>query len=97
MYEDDNLEYDYDAAMKCIVDGKTMLGRLVSSSNNVIKELTDLQEIVHDKEGSNITEDYKDYAVLFGEEGMKKFVQTLEDAFQDAEDYLNEFNNYTHS
>ncbi len=60
-------------------------------------QLIQLQELVHDTEGSNITEDYKDYAVLFGEDGIKHFVDTLDSLLVDAEDTLNDFERQTHS
>lgn len=97
MTEDDILEYDYDAAMKCITDAKTTLGKITTSSNNIVDQLIQLQELVHDTEGSNITEDYKDYAVLFGEDGIKHFVDTLDSLLVDAEDTLNDFERQTHS
>ena len=91
MTEDDILEYDYDAAMKCITDAKTTLGKITTSSNNIVDQLIQLQELVHD------TEDYKDYAVLFGEDGIKHFVDTLDSLLVDAEDTLNDFERQTHS
>ena len=88
--ENDILEFDYDEIMKLVTEGRTILGQLVSSSNNTIDKLIELQEVVHDIDGSKITEDYKDYAVLYGNGGMKAFIETLEEAFDDIEDSANE-------
>lgn len=95
--ENDIIEYDYDEVMKLVTEGRTILGQLVSSSNKTIDKLVELQEVVHDKEGSKITEDYKDYAVLYGNEGMKAFVELLEEAFDDIEDSANEFYKLTNN
>ena len=86
-----NISYFLNDRTKCITDAKTTLGKITTSSNNIVDQLIQLQELVHDTEGSNITEDYKDYAVLFGEDGIKHFVDTLDSLLVDAEDTLNVF------
>ena len=97
--EDDALEYDYDAAMPYVNACATDLNTLNTKLYTLINGLETLQGHCHDKEGSNITEDYKDFSALIGDDatGISGYLLDAADLVTDIYNTLEEWQRQTHS
>lgn len=66
--EDDALEYDVQAAKQALGSLEQDLYSIQGKLSTLVSHLSDLQDHCHDKEGTNIAEDYKDFAALIGDD-----------------------------
>ena len=97
--EDDALQYDYDAAMPILNELGTDLTDLTSKLSTLIDHLGALQDHCHDKEGSNITEDFKDFSALIGDEssGISGYILDADSLCHDIHETLEEWHRQTHN
>lgn len=97
--EDDALQYDYDAAMPILNDLGNDISTMTNKLSTLINHLEDLQSHCHDKEGSNITEDYKDFSALIGDEssGISGYILDAYDLCNDIYNTLEEWHRQTHN
>ena len=95
--EDDALEYDYEAAMPILSDLGNDIYDMTNKLQTLISHLETLQDNCHDKEGSNITEDYKDFSALIGDEaaGISGYILDADSLCQDIYSTLDEWHRQT--
>ncbi len=91
MHEDfeDVVSYDVGKCRTSIVSIRTEIDDLVNTCNELVNKLQVFQSINHDMEGTAITEDYKDVAIIFGEQGFNNFVNQLDIILNSIEETVN--------
>ena len=96
--EDDALEYDYEAAMPVVRQMESDLKNAYNELKSLVSSLEKLQNDCHDKAGSSITEDYKDFSSLVGNEqdGVGGFINDANNLIESIETTLESFHNQTH-
>lgn len=95
--EDDIIEFDYESAINYISQGKEKIALLNSHCEELVNSLNILQEFAHDIEGSLLTEDYKDFEKILGDDGLKKFVEQIYECFDDVEITLKSWTSITNN
>lgn len=95
--EDDTIEYDYDAAKPIVQDLAVDLEASCEKLQTLVEHLSELQEHCHDIEGTNISEDYLDFASLIGDdaEGISGYILDATSLVENIYDTLEEWNNVT--
>lgn len=81
-YEEDSIEYNAEEALK-ILEGNldSDISNICKQIANIVSTLGDLQKIAHDKENTNIAQDYIDFETIIGDdaEGLNGFVADAND------------------
>lgn len=80
--EEDNIEYNVDDAVKILLEKiDPDLSSICSIIADMIGTLNALQKIAHDKENTNIYQDYKDFETIIGDEceGLDGYVADAND------------------
>lgn len=86
---EDIVSYDVNKCRNSIANIRSEIEELVSTCNNLVDKLQLFQTINHDMEGTAITEDYKDIAVIFGDQGFNNFVMQLDLILNSMEETIN--------
>ena len=86
---EDVISYDVDKCRNTIANLRTEIEELVSTCNGLVDKLQIFQTINHDMEGTAISEDYKDIAVIFGDQGFNNFVTQLDQTLNSIEETVN--------
>lgn len=67
--EDDNIEYNVDDAKKILLNSLSPdINEICGIISDICSTLYALQKIAHDKENTNITQDYKDFETIIGDD-----------------------------
>lgn len=86
---EDIISYDVNKCRNSIAQMRTEIDELVNTCNGLVDKLYIFQTINHDMEGTAITEDYKDIAVIFGDQGFNNFILQLDQVLNSIEETIN--------
>lgn len=97
-YEEDSIEYNAEEALK-ILEGSldSDLGNICKQVANIVSTLDDLQKIAHDKENTNVAQDYKDFETIIGNdaEGLNGYLVDAQDLLVSIQKTLYEWQRIT--
>ncbi len=96
--EEDSIEYNVDDAINILVNGiDGDINNICDIISNIITTLNSLQKIAHDKENTNIAQDYKDFETIIGNdaEGLNGFVYDAYDVCVSIYNTLQEWQRIT--
>lgn len=97
-YEEDSIEYNAEEGLKILegnLDGD--IANICKQISNIVNTLDDLQKIAHDKENTNIAQDYIDFQTIIGDdaEGLNGFVADAQDLLVSIQKTLYEWQRIT--
>lgn len=96
--EDDSIEYNVEEARKILVGAiDPDIGKICGIITSICNTLVDLQKIAHDKENTNVAQDYKDFETIIGDEvsGLNGFVSDAFDVSLSVYETINEWERIT--
>ena len=88
---DYEISYDTYKVKRYLSEGDQVLEDLAKNLNNLVMYVSNLEAIAHDKQGTRVDEDYKDFEAILGDDGLKSFVGSMETVFESIRNAMNEY------